>query len=144
TPCPSFSAAGKGLGFSDPRHLWPEVERLARVNRPAVLFGEQVASAIGHGWLDLVQADLEALDYAVGKAVLGACSVGAPHIRQRLYFVAESGCLQAGRRICGPREGSAAPGTGARGKPTGPGEPRGLADTNIGSGGNRELQRRQF
>lgn len=53
TPCPSFSAAGKGLGFSDPRHLWPEVERLARVHRPAVLFGEQVASAIGHGWLDL-------------------------------------------------------------------------------------------
>ena len=91
TPCPSFSAAGKGLGFSDPRHLWPEVERLARVHRPPVLFGEQVASAIGHGWLDLVQADLEALDYAVGKAVIGACSVGAPHIRQRLYFVAHAG-----------------------------------------------------
>ncbi len=98
TPCPGFSAAGKGLGFSDPRHLWPEVERLARVHRPPVLFGEQVASAIGHGWLDLVQADLEALDYAVGKAVLGACSVGAPHIRQRLYFCADTADSRHDRR----------------------------------------------
>ena len=39
---------------------------------------------------DLIQTDLEAQDYAVGKAVFGACSVGAPHIRQRLYFVANS------------------------------------------------------
>ncbi len=119
TPCPSFSAAGKGLGFSDPRHLWPEVERLARIHRPAILFGEQVASAIGHGWLDLVQADLEALDYAVGKAVLGACSVGAPHIRQRLYFVADaeergSGALDGKPRPCVGRE-SKARGLGARG-----------------------------
>jgi len=89
-PCPSFSAAGKGQGFSDPRHLWPDWFRLIRKCRPATIFGEQVNAAIGHGWLDLVQTDLEAADYAVGKAVLGACSVGAPHIRQRLYFVGES------------------------------------------------------
>ena len=94
-PCPSFSAAGKGQGFEDPRHLWPQWERLIRQCRPPVIFGEQVGAAIGYGWLDLVQADLEAADYAVGKAVLGACSVGAPHIRQRLYFVADS---QWGRR----------------------------------------------
>jgi DNA (cytosine-5)-methyltransferase 1 len=89
-PCPSFSAAGKGQGFSDPRHLWPDWFRLIRECRPANLFGEQVNAAIGHGWLDLVQSDLEAANYAVGKAVLGACSVGAPHIRQRLYFCAQS------------------------------------------------------
>ena len=90
-PCPSFSAAGKGQGFSDPRHLWPHWARLIRERHPPTIFGEQVSAAIGHGWLDLVQADLEAQDYAVGKIVLGACSVGAPHIRQRLYFVAQSG-----------------------------------------------------
>jgi DNA (cytosine-5)-methyltransferase 1 len=90
TPCPSFSAAGKGLGFNDPRHLWPELFRLTRVCRPRVLFGEQVAAAIGHGWLDLVCGDLEAEGYAVAPAVLGAHSAGAPHIRQRLYFCAHA------------------------------------------------------
>jgi DNA (cytosine-5)-methyltransferase 1 len=86
-PCPSFSAAGKGEGFRDARHLWPYWARLIAERRPAVVFGEQVSAAIGHGWLDLVCGDLEAEDYAVAAAVLGAHSVGAPHIRQRLYFV---------------------------------------------------------
>jgi len=39
-------------------------------------------------WLDGISADLEAESYACGAAVLGAHSVGAPHIRQRLYWVA--------------------------------------------------------
>jgi DNA (cytosine-5)-methyltransferase 1 len=85
-PCPSFSAAGKGEGFADARHLWPEWYRLIRECRPPVCFGEQVAAAIGHGWLDLVCGDMEAEGYAVAAAVLGAHSAGAPHIRQRLYF----------------------------------------------------------
>jgi DNA (cytosine-5)-methyltransferase 1 len=89
-PCPSFSAAGKGGGFNDPRHLWPDWFRLIRECKPATIFGEQVSASIGYGWLDLVQTDLEAQDYAIGKAVLGAASVGAPHIRQRLYFVADN------------------------------------------------------
>jgi DNA (cytosine-5)-methyltransferase 1 len=89
-PCPSFSSAGKGQGFDDARHLWPDWVRLIRECKPAVVFGEQADDAIGYGWLDLVQTDLEAQAYAVGKIVLGACSVGAPHIRQRLYFVADT------------------------------------------------------
>jgi DNA (cytosine-5)-methyltransferase 1 len=88
-PCPSFSCAGKGEGFADPRHLWSEWHRLIRKCRPGVVFGEQVAAAIGHGWLDLVCGDMEAEEYAIAQAVLGAHSAGAPHIRQRLYFVAD-------------------------------------------------------
>jgi len=95
-PCPSFSAAGKGQGFDDPRHLWPAWSRLIGQRRPPTLFGEQADDAIGFGWLDLVQTDLEREDYAVGKAVLGACSVGAPHIRQRLYFCAHATQLRIG------------------------------------------------
>ena len=87
-PCPSFSAAGKGRGFADPRHLWPAWFRLIRECRPGVVFGEQVEGAVKHWWLDLVCRDLEGEGYAVGAAVLGAHSVGAPHLRQRLYFVA--------------------------------------------------------
>lgn len=89
-PCQPFSSAGKGLAQADERHLWPTFFDLIKECRPDTVFGEQVASAIGHGWLDGIQADLESENYACGAAVLGAHSVGAPHIRQRLYWVADS------------------------------------------------------
>ena len=94
-PCQSFSLAGERKGFDDKRNLWPHWIRLIRKRKPAVVFGEQVSSAVKYGWIDVVQADLEASRYAVGKAVLGAACVGAPIIRQRLYFLA--------RRIDGGR-----------------------------------------
>jgi DNA (cytosine-5)-methyltransferase 1 len=88
-PCQPFSASGKHAGFSDARHLWPEWFRLIAECRPATVFGEQVASPLGLNWLDTVHADLEGAGYAVGAADLCAAGVGAPHIRQRLYFVAD-------------------------------------------------------
>jgi DNA (cytosine-5)-methyltransferase 1 len=75
-------------GGADDRHLWPYWARLISECRPDVVFGEQVESAIAHGWLDLVCDDLEREAYAVGAVDLPAASVGAPHIRQRLWFVA--------------------------------------------------------
>jgi DNA (cytosine-5)-methyltransferase 1 len=89
-PCQPFSVAGRRRGTEDKRHLWPEWRRLIRECRPAVIFGEQVGSPAGRAWLDAVSADLEALGYAVGAADLCAAGVGAPHIRQRLFFVASS------------------------------------------------------
>jgi DNA (cytosine-5)-methyltransferase 1 len=89
-PCPSFSSAGKGEGFDDPRHLWPDWYGLIRECRPGTVFGEQVDAAIRHGWLDLVCGNMEAEKYAIAAAVLGAHSAGAPHIRQRLYFCAHT------------------------------------------------------
>ena len=87
-PCQPFSTAGMGLGTADHRHLWPEMLRLVRECRPPVVFGEQVASAAGRAWCAGVRADMEALGYAFGAADLCAAGVGAPHIRQRLYWVA--------------------------------------------------------
>jgi DNA (cytosine-5)-methyltransferase 1 len=89
-PCQPFSAAGKRDGFSDERHLWPHLFRLIAQRRPAVVFGEQVASRDGLEWLDLVQADLEGADYASAAVDICAAGVGAPHIRQRLYWVADA------------------------------------------------------
>jgi DNA (cytosine-5)-methyltransferase 1 len=89
-PCQPFSAAGKGKGEADERHLWPEFRRLIAECRPPVVFGEQVASRLGREWLAGVRADLEALGYAVGAADLCAAGVGAPHLRQRLYWVAHT------------------------------------------------------
>jgi DNA (cytosine-5)-methyltransferase 1 len=85
-PCQPFSAAGKGGGFDDERHLWPDFFRLIAECRPDVVLGEQVASKDGLGWLDLVYADLEGTDYAVGAVDTCAAGFGAPHIRQRLYW----------------------------------------------------------
>lgn len=89
-PCQPFSVAGKGKGADDERHLWPAFFNLIRECRPQHVFGEQVESAIAHGWLDGIRADLEGEGYACGDATLGAHSVTAPHIRQRLYWVADA------------------------------------------------------
>ena len=91
-PCQPFSIAGKNKGTEDERHLWPILQNLITECQPATVFGEQVASPAGRGWLAGVRADLEALGYAVGAADLCAASVGAPHIRQRLFWVADAGC----------------------------------------------------
>ena len=87
-PCQPFSNAGKRLGHDDSRHLWPDLRRLVGECRPAIVFGEQVASPLGRAWLTALRADLEGLGYAVGAADLPAAGAGAPHIRQRLWWVA--------------------------------------------------------
>ncbi len=89
-PCQPFSVAGNQRGKADERHLWPAFFDLIRERHPEFVFGEQVEAAIGKGWLDGIQADLEGENYALGSAVLGAHSVGAPQIRQRLYWVANN------------------------------------------------------
>lgn len=91
-PCQSYSNAGKRAGNDDHRNLWPEFFRIIRECHPATIFGEQVEAAIRFGWIDRVQRDLEGEGYAFGFAVLGAHSVGSPHIRQRIYWVANSDC----------------------------------------------------
>lgn len=89
-PCQPFSAAGKGASFNDERHLWPDFFHLIEKCRPAVIFGEQVASKDADPWIDLVQTDMEALGYAFGAVPFPSASVGAPHIRDRLYWVANA------------------------------------------------------
>jgi DNA (cytosine-5)-methyltransferase 1 len=86
-PCQPFSAAGRRAGNSDDRHLWPHMQRLIAECHPAVVFGEQVASPDGRHWLATVRTEMEALGYAIGAADLCAAGVGAPHRRQRIYFV---------------------------------------------------------
>ena len=83
-PCQPFSGEGKREGQNDERHLWPEFMRLISARRPELVLGEQVEGAIGFGWIDGVRADLARENYAFGFGYLGAHSVGAPHIRQRI------------------------------------------------------------
>ena len=89
-PCQPFSGAGTRKGMADERHLWPHWFHLIEECRPPTVFGEQVASKDGLGWIDLVQADMEGSDYAIGAFDLCSAGFGAPHIRQRLWFVADT------------------------------------------------------
>jgi len=94
-PCQPFSAAGKRGGAADERHLWPAFHWLIAQCRPRHVIGEQVAAAVGMGWWDLVATDLEGIGYACAAVDLPAASVGAPHKRSRLFFVAHA--VPAGR-----------------------------------------------
>ena len=109
-PCQPFSSAGKQRGTDDERHLWPVFERLVRECRPPTILGEQVSSKVARNdWFTGVCLDLEALGYAAfGSDICAPCAgevgegrivrgdqetwepiiLGAPHIRQRLYWVA--------------------------------------------------------
>jgi DNA (cytosine-5)-methyltransferase 1 len=103
-PCQPFSAAGKGAGFSDERHLWPAFGHLIAERKPSIVLGEQVASKAVEPWIDLVHADLETLGYTFGCVPFPSASVGAPHIRDRAYWVANdnaqqwNGCGEFGAR----------------------------------------------
>jgi DNA (cytosine-5)-methyltransferase 1 len=95
-PCQPFSAAGKGAGFSDERHLWPAWHWLIQQRRPAEIYGEQVSSKDAEPWLDLVFTDLEAGDYSCAASYFPAAGVGAPHIRERTLWMANA--TRTGRR----------------------------------------------
>lgn len=137
-PCQPFSVAGKQLGQLDERHLAPAFMRLVDQCRPPVLFGEQVAAAIGKHWLDDLFAELERQGYACGAAVLPAASVGAPHKRDRLFFgaVGVAQPMRAerdGKRLHGLGESDQTQGSGTAAEFTGRGDPVQLADTGNGS-----------
>ncbi len=97
-PCQPFSAAGKRGGVDDERHLWPHFHWLIDQCRPDEAFGEQVASKDGLAWFDLVHSDLEGTGYTSGAVDFCAASVGAPHIRQRLYWFAQKKGLEHAAR----------------------------------------------
>ena len=103
-PCQPFSQAnvghGEKKGRGDSRHLAPAFVSLIEVCRPPVVFGEQVAAAIGEGWLDELFNELERQNYACGAVVMQASTFGADHERQRLYWGAHAG--STGREGCEP------------------------------------------
>lgn len=115
------------MAFADERHLWPAFFHLITQRNPSVVVGEQVASKDADAWIDLVQADMEALGHAFGAVAFPSASIGAPHIRDRTYWLAHT----RGARLPEQRGGR--------------NEPKGLAANRIfggvaddASGGRRE------
>jgi DNA (cytosine-5)-methyltransferase 1 len=87
-PCQPISQAGKRAGINDKRHLWPVFFSLVEECKPAIILGEQVAGKDGLAWIDGVFSDLENAGYACAAVDTCAAGYGAPHKRQRLYWVA--------------------------------------------------------
>jgi len=90
-PCQPFSIAGKRKGTADHRNLWPEMFRAIHEIQPVWVVGENVPGIIN--WseglvFEQVQTDLENEGYEVLPVILPACSVNAPHKRERVWFVA--------------------------------------------------------
>jgi DNA (cytosine-5)-methyltransferase 1 len=92
-PCQPYSTAGKRKGKDDERHLWPEMLRAIREVKPSFVVGENVRGLVnwdGGVVFDEVHTDLEAEGFEVAPFLIPACSVGAPHKRDRIWFVAYS------------------------------------------------------
>lgn len=92
-PCQPYSSAGKRLGKEDDRHLWPEMLRAIREIKPRWIVGENVRGLVN--WaeglvFEEVCAELETEGYKVQPFLLPACGVGAPHRRDRIWFIAYS------------------------------------------------------
>lgn len=92
-PCQPYSLAGKGRGDRDERDLWGEVARVVGEIRPKWFVGENTPGLFARSnqrYFRQVLDDLAALGYSVGWGIWGACDVGAPHRRDRVFIVARN------------------------------------------------------
>lgn len=91
-PCPAFSQAARGRNVAP--DLWPHMRAAIAALRPAYAVLENVAAHLHRGF-DRVLVDLDELGFDVEWSVVSACSVGAPHMRRRLFAIAyANGCPQ--------------------------------------------------
>jgi DNA (cytosine-5)-methyltransferase 1 len=89
-PCQDISAAGCGAGISGARSgLWGEMARVVREVRPRFVFVENSPLLTSRG-LDRVLGDLAALGFDARWGVFSAAECGAPHLRKRLWIVANA------------------------------------------------------
>ena len=143
-PCQPFSCAGKRRGAEDDRYLWPHMHRCINEVQPDWFIGENVAGILTmveqgdvskmasqaalfdegdtiHGYqyratftLERICRDVEADGYEVFPVLIPACSVGAPHRRDRVFIVGRridadtacSGSTSQGTDAASTRQGS--------------------------------------
>lgn len=90
-PCQPFSLAGARRGTEDDRFLWPQMYRAICEISPRWIVAENVRGILtqqGGVVFERVWSDLENAGYECQAFLIPACSVGAPHRRERVWFVA--------------------------------------------------------
>jgi len=85
-PCQPFSVAGKKKGKEDDRHLWPYMYEIIKYKKPSWVIVENVGGFVNVA-LDDVCLDLETQGYATQSFIIPACSVEAPHRRDRIWIL---------------------------------------------------------
>jgi len=85
-PCQPFSLAGKQKGKEDDRHLWPYMYEIVKSKKPTWVIVENVGGFVNVA-LDDVCLDLETQGYATQSFIIPACSVEAPHKRDRIWIL---------------------------------------------------------
>ena len=88
-PCQPFSVAGKQKGKEDDRHLWPYMHEIIKHKKPSWVIVENVGGFVNVA-LDDVCLDLEAQGYATQSFIIPACSVEAPHRRDRIWILGKN------------------------------------------------------
>lgn len=88
-PCQPFSLAGRQLGIDDERWMWPAMAHVVREIRPRYVLVENVSALVrDRVAFGIVLADLAALGFDASWSVVSACSLGAPHTRERVFVLA--------------------------------------------------------
>ena len=87
-PCQDISYAGFGEGLRGPRSgLWFEFARLIRELAPSIVIVENVAALLHRG-MGEVLGTLSDIGYDAKWDVVSACSLGATHMRRRVFILA--------------------------------------------------------
>jgi len=98
-PCQPFSVAGRRQGESDERNLWPDTLRIIREVGPRYVFLENVPGLLSSGYFGTIFGDLAESGFDAEWGVLSAAAVGAPHLRKRLWILADSEGVQRERLL---------------------------------------------
>ena len=93
-PCQPFSVAGRRRADSDERNGWPDTARIIREVRPRFALLENVPGLVAHPYFGTVLRDLAESGLDAEWDCFSAASVGAPHIRDRLWILAYSRCFR--------------------------------------------------
>lgn len=101
-PCQPWSCAGERRGLEDIRWLWPSIQRIIRHIRPRYVFLENVPGILAGG-LDPVLSDLAQIGYDAVWDMFSAASVGAPHLRKRIFILAVEGMFVPNANLKGFR-----------------------------------------
>jgi DNA (cytosine-5)-methyltransferase 1 len=101
-PCQPYSLNGKRKGKNDERHLWPAMFRTIQQVEPVFVVGENVFGLVN--WsnglvFEEIIFEMESIGYEVLPVLLPACSVGAPHKRDRIFIIAYNERFRKKRNI---------------------------------------------